>query len=42
MFTGIALLTVLCAFALWRAETGPRAHGLETITIKKLKHHENR
>jgi hypothetical protein len=36
MFTGIALLSVLCAFALWRAETGPEAHGLETITTKKL------
>ncbi len=32
MFTGIALLSVLCAVALWRAETGPHGHGLETIT----------
>jgi MFS family permease len=37
MFSGIALLSVVCAFALWRAETGPDAHGLETITTKKLK-----
>jgi len=22
----------LCALALWRVETGPHAHGLETIT----------
>ena len=29
---GIAVLAVLCAFALWRVETGPAAHGLETIT----------
>lgn len=34
MFTGIAVLAVLCAFALWRAETGPSAHGLETITTR--------
>ena len=34
MFTGIALLSVLCAFALWRAETGPHAHGLETISTR--------
>ncbi len=33
-FTGIAVLAVLCALALRRAETGPRAHGLETITTK--------
>jgi MFS family permease len=32
MFTGIAVLAVLIAYALWRAETGPSAHGLETIT----------
>lgn len=32
MFTGIAMLAVLCAFALWRVETGPSAHGLETMT----------
>jgi hypothetical protein len=31
MFTGIAVLAVGCAFALWRVETGPDAHGLETI-----------
>jgi MFS family permease len=34
MFTGVAVLAVLCAFALWRAETGPSAHGLETITTR--------
>ena len=34
VFTGIAVLAVLCAVALWRVETGPRAHGLETITTK--------
>ena len=33
MFTGIAVLAVMCAFALWRVETGPHAHGLETETI---------
>jgi MFS family permease len=32
MFTAIAVLAVLFAFALWRVETGPSAHGLETIT----------
>ncbi len=32
MFTAIAVLAVLCAFALWRVETGPSAHGLETMT----------
>ncbi len=32
IFTGIAVLGVACAFALWRVETGPRAHGLETMT----------
>jgi MFS family permease len=34
MFTGIAVLAVVCAFALWKAETGPQAHGLETITTR--------
>ena len=34
MFTAIAVLAVLCAFALWRAETGPSSHGLETITTR--------
>jgi len=37
MFTGIALLSVLCAVALWRSETGPHVHGLETITTNKMK-----
>jgi MFS family permease len=32
MFTVIAVLAVVCALALWRVETGPNAHGLETIT----------
>jgi MFS family permease len=32
MFTAIAVLAVLCAFALWHVETGPSAHGLETMT----------
>lgn len=34
MFTAIAVLAVLIAFALWRVETGPSAHGLETITTR--------
>jgi MFS family permease len=34
IFTGIALSTVLCAFALWRVETSPGNHGLETITTR--------
>ena len=32
-FTGIAVLAVLIAYALWRNEKGPSSHGLETITI---------
>jgi sugar phosphate permease len=44
MFSAIALLSVLCAIALWRPETGPDAHGLETITTKSAKgaaaHHQ--
>ncbi len=32
IFTGIAVLAVIIAFALWRVEKGPSAHGLETIT----------
>jgi MFS family permease len=35
MFTAIAVLAVLCAAGLWRVETGPHAHGLETITTKR-------
>lgn len=35
MFTVIAVLAVLCAMALWRAETGPHASGLETITARR-------
>jgi MFS family permease len=35
LFTAIAVLAVFCAFALWRAETGPSAHGLETITARR-------
>lgn len=34
MFTTIAVLSVVCALALWRVETGPHAHGLETITAR--------
>jgi MFS family permease len=34
VFTTIAVLAVLCAFALWRVETGPTSHGLETITTR--------
>ena len=32
IFTVIAGLAVICAMLLRRVETGPRAHGLETIT----------
>jgi MFS family permease len=35
MFTAIAVLAVLCALALWRVESGPHAHGLETITAER-------
>jgi MFS family permease len=35
IFTVIAILAVLCAFGLWRVETGPDAHGLETVTAKR-------
>lgn len=35
MFTAIAVLAVVIAYALWRAETGPSAHGLETITVER-------
>jgi MFS family permease len=35
MFTGIAVLAVVCALALWRVEMGPHAHGLETIRAKR-------
>jgi predicted MFS family arabinose efflux permease len=35
IFTAIALLAVTCGFLLWRVETGPRAHGLETITAAR-------
>lgn len=35
MFTAIAVLAVLCAFGLWRVETGPHAHGLETVTTTR-------
>lgn len=35
LFTGIAVLAVLCAWALRRVETGPDAHGLETITTRQ-------
>ena len=35
IFTAIALLAVTCAVLLRRAETGPHAHGLETITASR-------
>jgi MFS family permease len=35
MFTTLAVLGVLFAFVLRRVETGPRAHGLETITAQR-------
>jgi MFS family permease len=35
MFTGIAAFAVVFALALWRVETGPHAHGLETITAHR-------
>jgi len=35
IFTGIAVVAVVIAYALWRAETGPSAHGLETITVNQ-------
>jgi sugar phosphate permease len=34
IFTGIAALAVVFAFLLWRVETGPETHGLESITTK--------
>jgi hypothetical protein len=34
MFTAIAVAAVFIAFALWRVETGPSTHGLETITTR--------
>src|SRR6185437_15359845 len=34
MFTAIAVLAMMCAFAMWRVETGPTSHGLETITTR--------
>jgi hypothetical protein len=34
-FTGIAVLAVIVAYVLWRVESGPAAHGLETITIER-------
>ncbi len=34
-FTGIAVLAVFVAYVLWRVETGPSPHGLETITIER-------
>ena len=35
LFTGLASLGVLFSFLLWRSETGPGAHGLETIKAGK-------
>jgi MFS family permease len=34
IFTATAVLAVLSALALWRVESGPHAHGLETITTQ--------
>jgi hypothetical protein len=34
IFTVIAVLSVLCSFALWSVETGPNSHGLETRTTR--------
>jgi hypothetical protein len=34
LFFALGLLALLFAWLLRRAETGPRAHGLETITAK--------
>ncbi|UCG51194.1 MAG: MFS transporter, partial [Candidatus Latescibacterota bacterium] len=34
IFSISGLLGLLFAFLLWRSETGPNAHGLETITTK--------
>ncbi len=34
-FTGVSVLAVCIAYALWRVEKGPSSHGLETITIKR-------
>ena len=34
ILTGLASVGLLFAFLLWRTERGPRAHGLETITVK--------
>jgi hypothetical protein len=33
-YTGLSSLGLLFAFLLWRAESGPRAHGLESITAR--------
>ena len=35
IFTGLAVLAVLFAHLLRRVETGPRGHGLETITAQR-------
>jgi MFS family permease len=35
VFTMIAVLAVLCSLALWRVESGPHRHGLETITTRR-------
>ena len=34
-FTGIAVLAVIIAYVLWRVESGPGSHGLETITVER-------
>jgi MFS family permease len=35
IFTTLAVLGVVCAYVLRRVETGPHAHGLETITAQR-------
>lgn len=37
IFSGLGFLGFLFAFLLWREETGPNAHGLETITTRSKK-----
>jgi len=35
ILTALSALAVALSLALWRAETGPRAHGLESISGAK-------
>jgi MFS family permease len=34
LYSALGLLALLFSWLLWRAETGPNAHGLETITAR--------